>query len=112
LTLNSDDVTDLAVTVTDVRSDQGTMIVFDGFVRGDVPVTFAADHRTAAAILEALRAGETPVADVPSWAVVALGCPDWCGYEDVHVAEQRATVTSEPIVTCKGYGVPVNDREG
>lgn len=68
MTSDSDDVTDLAVTVTDVRSDQGTMIVFDGFVRGDVPVTFAADHRTATAILEALRAGETPVADVPSWA--------------------------------------------
>jgi hypothetical protein len=106
-------VTDLDVTVTDVRSDEGTMIVFDGLVNGDVPVTFAADHRAAAAILEALRAGQQPVADVPSWAVVTLGCPEWCMYEDLHRAEQRARLPGDPSETCEGYATPSTvDKRG
>jgi hypothetical protein len=103
MTSDSDDLR--AVTVTAVVSDQGTVVLFDGESPGG-PVTFYVGHRTAAAILEALRAGETPVADVPYWAI--LGCPEWCGYEDLHDAEKRARVAAEadadPIVTCEGYG--------
>jgi hypothetical protein len=103
------------VTVTAVVSDQGKMVIFDGRVRG-VPMTFAADHRAASAILEALRAGETPVVDVPQGPhLIALGCPEWCMYEDIHDAEKRARLAAEvrddPIVTCEGYGAPVNERE-
>jgi hypothetical protein len=81
-------VTDVEVTVTDVVSDEGTTILFAGVTDDGLTVTFAADHPAAAAILEALRAGQTPVVDVPSWTV--LGCP---------------------IVTCEGYGASVNYRE-
>jgi hypothetical protein len=102
-------VSDLrSVTVTRLFYDQGIVALFYGHVLDDVPVTFAADPRSAAVILEALRAGETPVADVPYWAI--LGCPDWCGYEDIHDQEKIDRVVAEadadPIETCEGYGAP------
>jgi hypothetical protein len=118
-TSDSDDASDLrSVTVTAVVSDQGRVLLFHGEINGG-PVTFAADHLSAAVILEGLRAGETPVADVPWWAI--LGCPEWCGYEDLHDEEKRARVAAEadadPIVTCEGYGADpptlpdsINDR--
>ena len=104
MTSASDDLR--AVTVTAVAYEQGRAVLFDG--EGPVgPVTFAAGHRSAAVILEALRAGETPTVDVPYWAI--LGCPEWCGYEDVHDQERIERVAAgegqdDPIVTCEGYG--------
>jgi len=83
------------VTVTAVMSDQGTVVLFKGDSPGDT-VWFYVGQRAAAGILEALRAGETPVADVPYWAI--LGCPEWCMYDDLHDEEKRARVEAE------GYG--------
>jgi hypothetical protein len=104
MTSDSDDLR--AVTVTAVVSDQGRVVLFKG--DGPVgPVEFAADPRSASVILEALRAGETPVANGPYWAFLGI-CPEWCGYEDVHDHERIERVAAEgqddPIVTCEGYG--------
>jgi hypothetical protein len=104
MTSDSDNVT-ARVTVTALIYDQGRAALFKGEspVR---PVEFAADPRSASVILEALRDGETPTVDVPSWAI--LGCPESCGYEDVHDRERIERVATEgqddPIVTCRGYG--------
>lgn len=93
MTSDSDDVTG-RMTVTAVVSDQRTVVLFEGELVGS-NVTFAADHLTAATILEALRAGETPTVDVPYWAV--LGCPEWCGNEDLHDEERIERAREEGL---------------
>jgi len=50
-----------------VRSE-GTVWLFEGIDPEGYHVIFASDHRPAQAILEALEAGEDPVAIVPHWA--------------------------------------------
>jgi hypothetical protein len=47
---------------------EGSVVLFEGLDPEGYRVLFAADHRPAQAILEALESGEEPVAMVPHWA--------------------------------------------
>jgi hypothetical protein len=62
-----------AITVRDVISDQGTIVVFEGEDEDGNVVRFAADHRQGALIAAAFVADndcEPVVASVPSWAIL------------------------------------------
>jgi hypothetical protein len=62
---------DFEVEVTGLVRDEGTVLVLEGRMAdtGEV-VTFAADRRPGMAILEAVAAGENPLAAVPPWAML------------------------------------------
>jgi hypothetical protein len=69
---------DLLVTVTEIRSPLGTIIVFLGTTEDDETVTFAVDHRMATPIIDHLldpEQDEPPVASVPPWAILSLVSP-------------------------------------
>lgn len=53
-----------------IVADVGTIVIFEGVAATGERVRFAADHRPAGAIIEAIFAGELPVCDVPEWAVL------------------------------------------
>ena len=58
----------MRVIVTELQSDQGSLVVFAGTAQesGD-PVMFACDHRYAQDLVEALENGDSPSAHVESW---------------------------------------------
>ena len=60
--------------VETLLADQGTVLVFRAHdpATGNV-VVFGADHRPAAAIVEALEAGEEVTAEVESWSILGGG---------------------------------------
>lgn len=69
-----DDEGNLSVLVNgyDAPEILDTMVRLYGTVADtDIEVVFAADHRPAMAIIEALEADDSPVACVPSWAVLS-----------------------------------------
>jgi hypothetical protein len=61
---------DFRVEVTGAVQDEGSVLILEGrdVDTGDV-VRFVAERRPALRILEAVEAGEEPVASVPPWAV-------------------------------------------
>jgi hypothetical protein len=63
---------DTLVTVTGLVQDEGTIVVLSGLDEDGCNVVFAVDHRPAQAILDALEAGEEPVAEVPDWAFLRV----------------------------------------
>jgi hypothetical protein len=60
------------VTVSHVVADQGTIVIFDGTDEYGNDVRFAADHRQAQAIADALayEDDDNILATVPRWAVL------------------------------------------
>lgn len=62
---------DIEVTVTGLVRDEGTLVLLAGLDEENREVVFACDHRMAPPILEAVEAGEEPVAVVPSYMIVA-----------------------------------------
>lgn len=56
------------ILVTQFVRSEGSVVLFEGIDPEGWHVLFAVDHRPAQAILEALEAGEDPVAIVPHWA--------------------------------------------
>lgn len=63
------------VTVTGLVRDEGTVVVFSGTTEDDLGVTFACDHRCAQAIVDALEAGEEPVAVVEDYLILGTYFP-------------------------------------
>ena len=55
----------IMVAVGGLVSDEGTLVIFWGIDDNGNEVRFAADHRPAQDILDALAAGEDPLAEVP-----------------------------------------------
>ena len=51
-------------------------------------VGFTVDTVTGKSILRDVRSGDHPTVTV-TWHYVVYGCPDWCGYEDLHDEELR-----------------------
>lgn len=60
----------MTLTVTDVVRDEGSVVLFRGIDEDDRTVTFAADHRPAQAIADALAAGELVEVEIEAWQVV------------------------------------------
>ena len=56
------------ILVTSFVRSEGSVVLFEGLDPEGYRVLFAVDHRPAQAIVEALEAGEEPVAIVPHWA--------------------------------------------
>ena len=71
------------ITVTEFVRDEGTIVVFRGVNEDGKDVTFAADHRPAGAILQALQAAaaehpeirESVVAEVEDYLVLSVQEP-------------------------------------
>lgn len=62
------------VTVDRIVADEGSVVLFSGLnEEGDRRITFAADHRPAQAIADALLSGEDPECYVESWQIVGAG---------------------------------------
>jgi hypothetical protein len=58
----------LTVEVVAVNHDAGSVVLFDGTAADGRPCLFAADHRSAQALADALDAGDGPVwATVQTW---------------------------------------------
>lgn len=61
----------MAVTVTRVIADMGTVVIMEGVMEGSgETVTFVADHRMAQIIVSAMEGDVQAVADVPPWAML------------------------------------------
>ena len=65
------------ITVTEIVADCGSVVLMRGIEHEtDRVVTFAADHRPAQAIADALAEGEdVDVYDVEDWQVMSVGQP-------------------------------------
>lgn len=58
------------ITVTGFVRDEGTIVVLSGLTEENDEVVFACEHRMAPAILDAVEAGEEPVAEVPDYMIL------------------------------------------
>lgn len=58
------------LTVVSLFADEGTVVVFEGRTEAGERQLFAADHRSAQAIADALHMGEEPVVEVDLWQLV------------------------------------------
>lgn len=67
---DDDDEGGTTVAVTGVVRDEGTIVVLTGLDEDGCTVVFAADHRMAQDILDALS--EEPVVQVPDWAFLRV----------------------------------------
>lgn len=66
----------IRVTVTEVVADHGSIVMLRGIeVETDAVVTFAADHRPAQHIAEALAAGEDVEVALEGWQIMSKGQP-------------------------------------
>jgi hypothetical protein len=59
------------IAVTQLLRDEGSIVLFQGIDSDGAIVNFGVDHRPARDILDAIEAGEDPVAYVPEWAILA-----------------------------------------
>ena len=62
----------MIVTVTRAVRNEGTIIVLEGTTANGHLIQFAADHRPANAIIEALDAGEDVRCEIAPWQVLAM----------------------------------------
>jgi hypothetical protein len=62
----------IRIYVQSLIRDEGTIVVFGGYdVDTDLPVMFAADHRPAQDIIDAIQKGEGPIfVTIESWQVI------------------------------------------
>jgi hypothetical protein len=61
----------MEITVTGFVADEGTIVLLSGLTEDNRAVVFACEHRYAGDILEAVEAGEEPVAEVPHYMIVS-----------------------------------------
>ena len=80
------------------------MVMFEGRT-GDDWWAFAVEKDAAESILDALAVGESPEVQVPRGPFrVPLGCPEWCGYDDIHDEERWDRLTASIRETTGGQG--------
>jgi hypothetical protein len=58
------------ILVTGFVRDEGSLVLLSGLTEDNRDIVFACEHRYAGAILEAVEAGEEPVAEVPDYMIV------------------------------------------
>jgi hypothetical protein len=61
---------DNEITVTGFVRDEGSLVLLSGLTEDNREVVFACEHRYARDILEAVEAGDEPVAAVPDYLIV------------------------------------------
>lgn len=66
---NNDDL--MEITVDQLLSDQGTVVVFGGTTEEGVYVTFAVEHGCAAALAQAVVMDEEAVAVIEPWQLLS-----------------------------------------
>lgn len=60
------------ITATGLVRDEGTLVLLSGLTEDNREVVFACERRYAGDILDAVEAGEEPVAEVPSYMVTHI----------------------------------------
>lgn len=71
MTIDLDIDDTVLIHVESIVRDHGTVVEFQGVTADGRIVKFAADHRSAQDLVDALASGEDPVAAVEPWAILS-----------------------------------------